>query len=170
MTLKLTVTRVFYWLMIHNFVLFVQIFAAGTITWQESLSDDSAQSCYYRRIETYMWCVSTFALCTKPFSGANIWGYLSRGLSTEYHIWYYTSKCSSCPVVFKSSFCHLGKPGITTVFKMASKTAATYRNDPWNNNASESNHMHKILFLNILIIVKMLIQYIYRYKYVIITI
>ena len=29
---KLTATRVFYWLMIHNFVFFVQIFAAGTIT------------------------------------------------------------------------------------------------------------------------------------------
>ena len=31
--------------------------------------------------------------------------------------------------------CHLGKPGITPVFKMASKTTASYRNDPWNNNA-----------------------------------
>ena len=53
----------------------------------------------------------------------------------EYHICYYISKCSSWPVVFKSSVCHLGKPGITPVFKMASKMAARYRNDPWNNNA-----------------------------------
>ena len=41
-------------------------------------------------------------------------------------------KCLSWPVVFKSSVCHLGKPCITSIFKMASKTAATYRNDPWN--------------------------------------
>ena len=33
--------------------------------------------------------------------------------SSEYHIYYYTSKCSSWSVVFKSSDCHLGKPGIT---------------------------------------------------------
>ena len=44
-------------------------------------------------------------------------------------------KCSSWPTVFKSSVCHLGKPGITPVFKMASKTATSYKNDPWNNNA-----------------------------------
>ena len=38
-------------------------------------------------------------------------------------------------VVFKSSVCHLGKPCITPVFKMASKTAASYRNVPRNKNA-----------------------------------
>ena len=53
----------------------------------------------------------------------------------EYHIRYYISNYSSWSIVFKSSVCHLGKPGITPVFKMASKTAASYRNDPWNNNA-----------------------------------
>ena len=67
--------------------------------------------------------------------GANTWGSLSRGWSTEYHIPYYISKCLSWPVVFKSSICHLGKPGITPVFKMASKMATSYKNDPWNNNA-----------------------------------
>ena len=69
-------------------------------------------------------------------SGANTWGYISRGWSTDYHICNFISKCSSWSVVFKSSVYHLGKPGITPVFKMASKTAARYkRNDPWNNNA-----------------------------------
>ena len=68
-------------------------------------------------------------------NGANTRGYLSRGKSTEYHICYYISKWSSWPIVFKSSICHLGKPGITPVFKMASKTATSYRNDPGNNNA-----------------------------------
>ena len=38
-------------------------------------------------------------------------------------------------VVFKSSVCHLGKPSITPVFKMASKTAASYRNVPRNEIA-----------------------------------
>ena len=104
-------------------------------------------------------------------SGAKTWEYLSRGWSTEYHICYYTPKCSSWPVVFKSSICYLGKHGITPVFKMASKTAPSYRNYPWNNSCiSESNSIHKILFLNILINVTMLINYIYRYKYAIITI
>ena len=65
-----------------------------------------------------------------PSSGANTWGYISRGWSTEYHICYYISKCSSWPVVFKIKRLPLGKPGITPVFKMASKTAASYRNDP----------------------------------------
>ena len=89
----------------------------------------------------------------------------------EYHICYYTSKCSSWPVVFKSSVCHFGKPGITPVFKMASKTAASYKNDPWNNNACLNQIICiKFCFLNTLIIVKMLIQYTYRYKYVIITV
>ena len=37
----------------------------------------------------------------------------------------YISKCSSWPVVSKSKLCHLGKPGLTPVFKMASKTAAS---------------------------------------------
>ena len=46
--------------------------------------------------------------------------------STEYHICYYVSNCSSRSVVFKSSVCHLGKPGIITLFKMASKTAAYF--------------------------------------------
>ena len=68
-------------------------------------------------------------------SGANTWVWLSRGWSTENHICYYISKCSSWPIVFKSSVCHLGKTGITPVFKMASKTATGYRNDPRNNNA-----------------------------------
>ena len=44
--------------------------------------------------------------------------------STEYHICYYVSNCSSWSVVFKPSIFQLGKPGITPVFKMASKTAA----------------------------------------------
>ena len=70
---------------------------------------------------------------------------LSRGLSTEYHICYYISKCSSWPVVFKSSVCHLGKPGITPVFKMTSKMAASYRNDPWNDNAC----LNQILYIKI---------------------
>ena len=39
------------------------------------------------------------------------------------------------PVVFKSNICHIGKPGLIPVFKMASKTVASYRNDPRNNNA-----------------------------------
>ena len=69
------------------------------------------------------------------YNEANTWGCLSRGWSTEYHICYYISKCSSWPVVFKSSVCHFGKSSITPVFKMASKTAASNRNDLWNNNA-----------------------------------
>ena len=63
-------------------------------------------------------------------SGANTCGYLSKGWSTEYHMCYYISKYSCWTVDFKSSVCHLGKPGITPVFKMASKMAASYRNDP----------------------------------------
>ena len=55
--------------------------------------------------------------------------------STEYHICYYVSNCSSWCVVFKSNVCHLGKLGITPVFKMASKMAASYRNAPRNENA-----------------------------------
>ena len=51
-------------------------------------------------------------------------GYLSRGWSMEYHICFYISKCSYWSVVLKSSVCHLGKPCITPVFKMASKMAA----------------------------------------------
>ena len=39
-------------------MLFVQIFTAGTITWWgQSLSDDSAGSCYYWRIETRTLCI-----------------------------------------------------------------------------------------------------------------
>ena len=38
-------------------------------------------------------------------------------------------------LLFKSSVGHLGIPGITPVFKMASKTIASYKNDPWTNNA-----------------------------------
>ena len=73
-------------------------------------------------------------------------------------------KCSSWPVVFKSSVCHHGKPGITPVFKMASKTAVSYRNDPWNNNA----RLNQILPINFVFehpyqYVKMLTEYIYRY-------
>ena len=45
--------------------------------------------------------------------------------STEYHICHYVSKCSSGSVVFKSSVCHLGKPCINPVFKMAPKTVAS---------------------------------------------
>ena len=86
-------------------------------------------------------------------SGANTWGYLSRGWSTEYNIFYHISKCSSWPVVFKSSVCHVGKPGITPVFKMASKAAASYRNDPLNNNAClnqilSKNFVFKQLYQN----------------------
>ena len=55
--------------------------------------------------------------------------------STEYQFCYYVSNCSSWSVVFKSSVCHLGKSGITPVFKMASKTVACYRNAPRNENA-----------------------------------
>ena len=61
----------------------------------------------------------------------------------DYHICYYISKCSSWPVVFKSSVCHLGKAGITLVFKMASKAAASYRNDHWTNNAC----LNQILYI-----------------------
>ena len=66
----------------------------------------------------------------KPFlfvliiSGANIMDYLSRGWSMEYHICFSIPKCSYWSVVLKSSVCHLGKPCITPVFKMASKMAA----------------------------------------------
>ena len=81
---------------------------------------------------------------TNHYSGANAWGYLSRGWSAEYHICYYIPKYSSWSVDFKSSVYHLGKPCITLVFKMASKTAATYRNDPWNNNAC----LNRILCIN----------------------
>ena len=59
-------------------------------------------------------------------SGANTWGYLSRGWSTEY------------PFVIIHQYVRLRllcKPGTTPLSKMASKTAANYRNDPWNNNA-----------------------------------
>ena len=55
--------------------------------------------------------------------------------STEYYICYYVSNCSSWSVVFKSSVCHLGKPGITPVFKMASKMAVSYRNATRNEIA-----------------------------------
>ena len=56
-------------------------------------------------------------------------------------------------LVFKSSVCHLGKPGITPVFKMASKTAASNRNAPRNTNVCPifilriviGFKMHKIL-------------------------
>ena len=53
----------------------------------------------------------------------------------EYHICYYVSKCLSWPIVFKSSVSYFGKPDITPVFKMTSKMAASYRNDPRSNNA-----------------------------------
>ena len=78
------------------------------------------------------------------YSGANTWGYLSRGESTEYHVCYYISKCSSWPVGFKSSVFHLDKMCIIPVLKMASKTTATYRNDPGNNNAylNNDNRVH----------------------------
>ena len=49
-------------------------------------------------------------------------------MSAEYHI-------SSWSLVSKSSVCHLGKPVITPVFKMASKTAASYRNGIRKKNA-----------------------------------
>ena len=51
-------------------------------------------------------------------------GYLSRGWSMEYQICFYIPRGSSWSVVLKSSVCHLGKPCITPVFKMASKMAA----------------------------------------------
>ena len=54
--------------------------------------------------------------------------------STEYNICYYVSTCSSWSVVLILSVCHLGKPCITPVFKMPSKTAASYRNDTRNKN------------------------------------
>ena len=63
-------------------------------------------------------------LCPGSISGANIMGYLSRGWSVEYHICFYIPKCSSWSVVLKSSVCHLGKPCITPVFKMAFKMAS----------------------------------------------
>ena len=69
-----------------------------------------------------------------------------KGWSTEYHICYYISKCSSWSVVFKSSVCHLGKPGITPVFKMASKMAASYRNDPRNKYACLNQILSIIFF------------------------
>ena len=58
---------------------------------------------------------------------------LSLGFYTEYHICCYTriSKCSSWSVVLKSSVFHLGKPGITPVFKMAPKMAAISQNHPY---------------------------------------
>ena len=37
---------------------------------------------------------------------------------------YYTPKCSSWSIVFKSSICQLGKHCISPVFKMASKKAS----------------------------------------------
>ena len=80
-------------------------------------------------------CECQYLHHNSPNSEANTWGYLSRGWSTEYHICYYISKCSSWSVVYKSSICHFGKSDITPIFKMASTTAASYRNDPWNNNA-----------------------------------
>ena len=61
---------------------------------------------------------------SEGISGANIMGYLSRGWSMEYHICFYIPKCSYWSVVLKSSVCHLCKPCITPVFKMASKMAA----------------------------------------------
>ena len=53
----------------------------------------------------------------------------------ENHFCYYVSNCSSWSVVFRSSVCHLGKPGITPVFKMESKMDASYRNAPSHENA-----------------------------------
>ena len=61
--------------------------------------------------------------------------------STEYHICYYVSNCSSWSVVFKSSVCHLVKPGKTPVFKMASKMTACYK----NASRKENKKMH-VLF------------------------
>ena len=55
--------------------------------------------------------------------------------STEHNICFYTSRYSFESVVFKSSVCHLCKPCITPVFKMAPKTAANDRNDPRNSTA-----------------------------------
>ena len=55
--------------------------------------------------------------------------------SKEYHICYFISNCLSSSVFFKPSVCHVGKPGITPVFKMASKTAASYRNATRNENS-----------------------------------
>ena len=54
--LHVEINSIFYWLMIHNSVIFFQIFAAGTIT--RYMDRYRARSCYCWRIETCTWCVS----------------------------------------------------------------------------------------------------------------
>ena len=63
-----------------------------------------------------------------PFSSVRV-QYKKENKSKSHLLLYIKilSKYSSWLVLFKSSVCHLGKPGITPVFKMASKTEAGYR-------------------------------------------
>ena len=64
-TWKLTEICLFYWLMIHNSMLFVQSLYGPAecplvlLLKNHYMDQQSTRSCYYWKIETCMWCVST---------------------------------------------------------------------------------------------------------------
>ena len=84
--------------------------------------------CFYRNSEHTVYSGATYDCIRGLEMGVS-------GLRSTTFVIMYQNVCLQWSVVFKSSVCHLGKPCITPVFKMVSKTAASNRNVPRNKNA-----------------------------------